>query len=111
MNLATNAYHAMEETGGSLKVNLRQVRLESDQSFSTEMIPGEYALLSVADTGIGIEKNIMDKMFDPYFTTKKTGKGTGLGLSVIQGIVKSCNGDIRIYCVFRRIVTTHSATN
>jgi CheY-like chemotaxis protein len=61
------------------------------------MTPGEYAYLTVADTGIGIEKDVMDKIFDPYFTTKETGKGTGLGLSVVQGIVKSCNGDIRIY--------------
>ena len=97
MNLATNAYHAMEETGGKLKVHLKQIRLESDQSVFPEMTPGEYAHLTVADTGIGIEKDVMDKIFDPYFTTKEKGKGTGLGLSVVQGIVKSCNGDIRIY--------------
>lgn len=97
LNLATNAYHAMENTGGRLNVNLKQVRLESDQSLLSKLVPGEYALLTVADTGIGIEKDIMDKILDPYFTTKETGKGTGLGLSVVQGIVKSCNGDIRIY--------------
>lgn len=96
MNLATNAYHAMEETGGRLKVHLHQIRLESDHSLSPEMTPGEYAHLTVADTGIGIEKDVMDKIFDPYFTTKEVGKGTGLGLSVVRGIVKSCNGDIRI---------------
>ena len=96
MNLATNAYHAMEETGGRLKVHLNQIRLESDHSLSPEMTPGEYAHLTVADTGIGIEKDVMDKIFDPYFTTKEVGKGTGLGLSVVRGIVKSCNGDIRI---------------
>ncbi|OQY02192.1 MAG: hypothetical protein B6I22_13765 [Desulfobacteraceae bacterium 4572_123] len=97
MNLATNAYHAMEETGGRLKVTLQQTWLESDQALFPELTPGEYALLTVADTGSGIEKNILDKIFDPYFTTKKTGKGTGLGLSIVQGIVKSCNGDIHIY--------------
>ncbi len=97
MNLATNAYHAMEKTGGRLNVNLKQVRLESDQVVFPELTPGEYAILTVTDTGVGIEKDIMDKILDPYFTTKETGKGTGLGLSVVQGIVKSCNGDIRIY--------------
>ena len=97
MNLATNAYHAMEETGGRLNVTLKQVQLETGQSLFSEFVPGKYALLTVADTGIGIEKDVMDKIFDPYFTTKETGKGTGLGLSVVQGIVKSCNGEIRIY--------------
>lgn len=94
VNLGTNAYHAMEDTGGRLNVTLKQVRLESDQSLFSELAPGEYALLTVTDTGIGIEKDILDKIFDPYFTTKKTGKGTGLGLSVVQGIVKKCHGDI-----------------
>ena len=97
MNLVTNAYHAMEETGGRLKVQLKKVRLESEQTLHSDLVPGEYNLLTVADTGIGIEKDIMDKIFDPYFTTKDDGKGTGLGLSVVLGIVKSCHGDIRIY--------------
>ncbi len=97
MNLATNAFHAMEETGGRLKVHLKKVQMGTDQSSFPELIPGEYALLTVSDTGTGIKKDVMDKIFDPYFTTKNTGKGTGLGLSVVQGIVKSCNGDIRIH--------------
>ena len=96
MNLATNAYHAMEETGGGLKVTLKQVQLDTDQALLSKLVPGEYALLTVSDTGVGIEKDVMDKIFDPYFTTKEIGKGTGLGLSVVQGIVKSGNGDIRI---------------
>lgn len=97
MNLATNAFHAMEARGGKLTVNLKQVRLTPDQLVFPELAPGEYARLTVADTGMGMEKDVLDKMFDPYFTTKATGKGTGLGLSVVQGIVKGCNGDIRIY--------------
>jgi PAS domain S-box-containing protein len=96
MNLATNAYHAMEDTGGILKITLRQVWMELEHSGYLELLPGAYACLIVADTGIGIEKDIFDKIFDPYFTTKKIGKGTGLGLSVVHGIVKSCKGDIRI---------------
>ena len=97
MNLATNAYHAMENTGGKLVVTLKQARLEPVQPFFQDLAPGEYARLTFSDTGIGIEKNILDRIFDPYFTTKKKGKGTGLGLSVVQGIVKSCKGGIRIY--------------
>ncbi|MBI9092984.1 MAG: response regulator [Desulfobacterium sp.] len=97
MNLATNAYHAMEETGGCLRVNLRRVRLESGPLILSGSSPGDYAILTVVDTGVGIEKGIQDKLFDPYFTTKGQGKGTGLGLSVVQGIVKSCKGDISIY--------------
>lgn len=96
MNLATNAYHAMEKAGGRLDVGLKQVLLEPKPSFFENLKTGEYARLTVSDTGIGIEKDVLNKVFDPYFTTKAPGKGTGLGLSVVQGIVKSCNGVIRI---------------
>jgi CheY-like chemotaxis protein len=97
MNLATNAFHAMEKNGGSLKILLKQVKIEPDAWIFPELSVGEYALLKVIDTGIGIEKNIMDKIFNPYFTTKENNKGTGLGLSIVHGIVKSCDGDVRIY--------------
>ena len=97
MNLATNACHAMEQTGGKLSVTLKPVRLEAEQAQNTGMAPGEYARLMVADTGTGIEKQIMAKIFDPYFTAKDKSKGTGLGLSVVQGIVKSSGGDIRVF--------------
>lgn len=97
MNLATNAYHAMDETGGLLTVQLKQVSLEQDNTTLPVLIPGEYACLIVSDTGTGLKKSIRDKIFDPYFTTKETGKGSGLGLSVVQGIVKKCNGDIFVY--------------
>ena len=97
MNLATNAYHAMEENGGSLKITLEQVRMEPAPWIFPELPAGEYALLKVSDTGTGIEKDIMDKILNPYFTTKKNDKGTGLGLSIVHGIVKNCKGDIRIY--------------
>ncbi len=97
MNLATNAFHAMEESGGSLKIALQQVRMEPDPWIFPELKSGQYALLKVIDTGIGIKKDIMDKIFNPYFTTKDNIRGTGLGLSIVHGIVKSNNGDIRIY--------------
>ncbi len=97
MNLATNAYHAMRESGGRLKIVLNQTQIESKPIGFSEFIPGRYALLKVIDTGTGIEKNILDKIFDPYFTTKESDKGTGFGLSVVQGIVKSLDGDIHVY--------------
>jgi len=96
MNLATNAYHAMEDTGGTLTVSLGQVSLAADHAIPPDLPPGEFARLSILDTGTGIDEEIMDKIFDPYFTTKATGKGTGLGLSVVQGIINQCSGDIQI---------------
>ena len=97
MNLTTNAYHAMEETGGELKVSLKEVELGEHGIISPDMTPGVYACLTVADTGKGMDKNLIDKIFDPFFTTKGPGKGTGMGLSVVHGIVKSINGTIQVY--------------
>ncbi len=96
MNLTTNAFHAMEEAGGKLCVSYRQTHLEDDPSPLRNLPRGEYALLTVADTGIGIQQEFMDKVFDPYFTTKEKQKGTGLGLSVVRGIVENCGGEIHI---------------
>ena len=96
MNLATNAYHAMEDTGGELKVRLEEINLGAQDVTGPDMEPGLYACLTVADTGTGIEETIREKIFDPYFTTKERGKGTGMGLSVIHGIVKSIGGSIQM---------------
>jgi len=97
MNLATNAYHAMEETGGELKVSLKQVKLGEYDIIIPDMTPGVYVCLTVADTGKGMDKNLTDKIFDPFFTTKEVGKGTGMGLSVVHGIVKGMGGSIHVY--------------
>ncbi len=96
MNLATNAYHAMEENGGELKVILKEVELARNDLSDPDMAPGRYACLTVSDTGKGMEREVMTKIFDPFFTTKEKGKGTGMGLSVVHGIVKSMNGAIRV---------------
>jgi PAS domain S-box-containing protein len=97
MNLATNAYHAMEETGGELKVNLKEVELGDQDVINPDMKPGTYACLTVADTGYGIDKNVIEKIFDPFYTSKEIGKGTGLGLSVVHGIVQNTGGSIHVY--------------
>jgi len=97
MNLATNANHAMQKTGGQLKVILRQIEIESETVGFSKLAPGKFALLKFIDSGMGIEQEVIEKMFEPYFTTKKVGKGSGLGLSVVLGIVKSCKGDIHVY--------------
>ncbi len=97
MNLATNAYHAMEETGGEMRVSLKEAELGESDIITPDMTPGVYACLTVADTGVGMDKNVSDKIFDPFFTTKAIGKGTGMGLSVVHGIVKRMNGSIHVY--------------
>jgi CheY-like chemotaxis protein len=95
LNLCTNAAHAMT-SGGVLTIRLEPVLIDGTAGIRG-LAPGSYARLIVADTGHGIEKNIIDRIFDPYFTTKETGKGTGMGLSVVHGIVKSSGGAIRVF--------------
>ena len=92
MNLCTNAYQAMIESGGVVAVTLKEITVDGD----AELVPGRYVMLSVSDTGCGMEKATMDRIFEPYFTTKEEGKGTGLGLAVVHGIVKSYNGRIAV---------------
>ncbi len=95
MNLCTNAYHAMGDNGGVLTVLLEDVYLnEKPLPEGTELCPGTYLKLEIRDTGSGIPAGIKERIFDPYFTTKKMDKGTGLGLAVVNGIVKKHNGFI-----------------
>ncbi|MBF0510350.1 MAG: PAS domain S-box protein, partial [Deltaproteobacteria bacterium] len=97
MNLGTNAMQAMQEKGGCLTVKLEQVELTSNDSISDwELETGPYLRLTVSDTGKGIQPEIIDRIFEPYFTTKDIGEGTGLGLSVIYGIVQSHNGAVTV---------------
>lgn len=97
INLCTNAFHAMRDKGGVLGVEMTEVAIDETDRTNLKIKPGRYVRLSVSDTGTGIPKNILDRVFDPYFTTKPPGEGTGLGLSVVHGIVKSYNGEIKIY--------------
>ncbi len=94
MNLCTNAYHAMRDQGGVLGVTLKLVEING-QFVGLE--PGRYLKMEVSDTGCGMAPDISEKIFEPYFTTKKKGEGTGLGLSVVHGIVISHGGHISVY--------------
>ncbi|MCP3943062.1 MAG: DUF3365 domain-containing protein [Desulfobacteraceae bacterium] len=98
LNLCTNAYHAMRESGGVLDIKLQSLLPgESDMMISSfALAPGSYILLEIGDTGVGMTKSLQDKIFDPYFTTKKRGEGTGLGLSVVHGLVKNFGGHISV---------------
>ena len=97
INLLTNAFHTMEDQGGKLDVTLKEIDLDMDDLKDPAMLPGSYVCLTVADTGAGIDKSILDRIFEPYFSTKEKDKGTGLGLAMVHGIVKSYGGDLRVY--------------
>ncbi|MFK5952883.1 MAG: response regulator, partial [Desulfobacterium sp.] len=96
MNLITNAFQAMAETGGELSVTLKPIELTPLELNVPSMTPGPYICLTVKDSGPGMERNIRERIFDPYFTTKKKGRGTGLGLSIVNGIVQSHGGQIAV---------------
>lgn len=97
LNLLTNAYHAVEDIDGEIEVELTKVDLFNGALVGKDLKPGKYVHLKVTDNGYGIDSSYIDKIFDPYFTTKPAGKGTGLGLSVVYGIIKEYNGDIKVY--------------
>ena len=97
LNLCTNAVHAIGDRGGALEVAVQNVRIEHDlKGHFSEVDPGRYVLVSVKDSGQGIEPGIINRIFDPYFTTKDKGVGTGLGLAVVHGIVKKSGGAIQV---------------
>lgn len=97
MNLCTNAAHAMQATGGRLEVSLRSVEPGGFcASGPSDLLSCSWLNLSVKDTGHGMTPEIMQSIFDPYFTTKAPGEGTGLGLSVVHGIVKKSGGEISV---------------
>ena len=98
INLCTNAAHAMQKNGGTLEVNLTNVKLDLDfKPRHSDMTSGPHIRLSVSDTGHGMSKKVLERIFDPYFSTKEKSEGTGLGLAVVHGVVKSLGGTITVY--------------
>ncbi|MGV8080123.1 MAG: response regulator [Syntrophales bacterium] len=98
MNLCTNAGHAMAGKGGALEIGLEEVAIGTDtQWLFPTLAGGRYLKLDVRDTGHGIKAEHLEKIFDPYFTTKAKGEGTGLGLAVVHGIAKDHGGEVKVY--------------
>ncbi|MCK5879924.1 MAG: response regulator, partial [Holophagae bacterium] len=97
INLCNNAYQAMEIQGGTLEITLGKIKIRKTKNFLDQILePGEYVQLSVSDTGHGIPDEVIEKVFDPFYTTKEVNKGTGMGLSVVHGIIKNHEGFIDI---------------
>jgi len=95
MNICTNAAQAMEETGGIIKISAKKINIAGKECEKYPGIKeGEHLCITIQDTGPGIDPENMDKIFDPYFTTKTFGMGSGMGLAVVHGIVKHHRGSI-----------------
>ncbi len=96
-NLCTNALQSMQDSGGVLEVTLREIDLEAaDVAALPELRPGSHVLLTVRDTGSGIDPAVMGRIFEPYFTTRELGGGTGMGLAIVHGIVKEHGGAVTV---------------
>ncbi len=96
MNLCTNAMHAMQSSGGIIGITLDVQTVEGISSLMLGLDSAKYVILTVSDTGEGMKQEVLDRVFDPYFTTKETGEGTGMGLAVVQGIIKNYEGTISV---------------
>ncbi|MCP4338736.1 MAG: transporter substrate-binding domain-containing protein [Desulfobulbaceae bacterium] len=95
INLCNNAVDAMPEKGGIITIELLNETIDKRQTkHQTQVKPGQYVKLMVSDNGIGMDNKILDRIFEPYYTTKGIGKGTGIGMAVVHGIVERHGGEI-----------------
>lgn len=97
MNLCTNAFQALREIGGTIVAKVEMADLNEEDARIMGLQPGEYVLMAIEDDGPGIPPEIVDKIFDPFFSTKDKTEGTGLGLAVVHGIVRSHGGGLQVY--------------
>jgi len=96
LNLYVNAWQAMPK-GGNIFVHTENVLLDEKSALNYQIEPGRYAKISITDTGVGMDRETMKKIFDPVFTTREAGRGTGLGLASAYGIIRNHNGAINVY--------------
>ena len=109
MNLCTNAAHAMREKGGILAVTAKETELDPEKARPyPDLNPGPYFSLSIGDTGHGMTPEVLERIFDPYFSTKPPSEGTGLGLAVVHGIIKSYGGTITVKSTPNKGTTFHA---
>ncbi len=101
INLVVNAQDAITESGEVIirTANQQVPEKNGTQAAEPAIVPGEYVVMSVADSGSGIDPASLNRIFDPFYTTKEAGKGTGLGLSTVYGIVKQHDGEIRVHSI------------
>ena len=116
MNLCTNSAHAMGEEGGVLEIKLKEIEVDLSTTDVISTIGnkkikgsgvGRFLHLTVSDTGHGMDAETIERIFEPYFTTKKIGEGTGMGLAVVHGIVKNHRGEIKVYSEKGKGTTIH----
>jgi CheY-like chemotaxis protein len=97
INLCTNSAHAMAAEGGTLKVALENILAEKAEVFFDQELPaGSYVCIRISDTGCGIDPGCLDRIFEPFFSTKDVDQGTGMGMAVVHGIMKGHRGGVRV---------------
>lgn len=103
LNLSTNAQHAMKRTGGTLSIAVDPIELDISVTTSHgQLRPGPYVLITVSDTGHGMDPATLERIFEPFFTTKSVSEGTGMGLAIVHGIVTGQGGAITVQSVLER---------
>jgi CheY-like chemotaxis protein/anti-sigma regulatory factor (Ser/Thr protein kinase) len=97
MNICTNSKHAMQDGGGEIEIRLEEAETDKDFSLHYPALNAEdYLLMIVRDTGHGMPRDVLERIFNPYFTTKEKGEGTGLGLAIVHRIIQNHKGQIRV---------------